>query len=565
MSRVLTSLFSGLAASSSLQISLAEWNDLNSTVHGRLQQHSPFARPCFKLANTTEGLYDPAKCSAIQGNYLNTFFRSGYSGSYEQGQWEACSATLDRCLLDSNAPFNPEAYSPPNVCGQGSVPDYFVDVHEPADVVAAFKFSRKTGVPVVIKNTGHDYQGRSSRPGSLAIWTNNLKEIRYEQEWKPHGCSKPITPTAAVSVGAGVEFLELYRFGEANNITIPGGACATVGATGGYVQGGGHTALSNVYGLGADRALQFTVVVPSGEVLVANECQNTDLYFALRGGGGGTFGVVLELVTKAFPRTPVIAVTMSGIPTDPDTTREFYKVIVDNSLQWAQEGWGGYIAPSYFQYVNPNASLYDDATDSMEPLREFARAHDVIVSEDEFPSYFAWWAKVPEPVDQISGLSLSLASRLVPAKNFETAESREKLLNVTLDVSKNHPIVYIFSTTPYSYQADNLTSVTPAFRTSLWHFIIGHVWNFDTPLGIQEEMLENLTDEMDKMRDITPGSGAYINESDLHEPDFEFSYWGEHYDGLVEIKNKYDPDHLLDCWHCVGFRGAKHPDYRCYV
>jgi len=61
----------------------------------------------------------------------------------------------------------------------------------------------------------------------------------------------------------------------------------------------------NAFGLGADRALQFKVVTPSGEFLTANECQNTDLWFALRGGGGGTFGVVLETISLALPRDPV--------------------------------------------------------------------------------------------------------------------------------------------------------------------------------------------------------------------------------------------------------------------
>lgn len=66
--------------------------------------------------------------------------------------------------------------------------------------------------------------------------------------------------------------------------------------------------LSNNFGLGADRVLQYRVVTPQGEYLTANACQNTDLFYALRGGGGGTFGVVMESTFLAEPRPLTIQV-----------------------------------------------------------------------------------------------------------------------------------------------------------------------------------------------------------------------------------------------------------------
>lgn len=66
-----------------------------------------------------------------------------------------------------------------------------------------------------------------------------------------------------------------------------------------FKKGGGHSVLSPVYGLGVDRVLQYKIVTPDGQLRTANECQNSDLFWALRGGGGGTFGVVLEATHKA--------------------------------------------------------------------------------------------------------------------------------------------------------------------------------------------------------------------------------------------------------------------------
>ena len=66
--------------------------------------------------------------------------------------------------------------------------------------------------------------------------------------------------------------------------------------------------LSNNFGLGADRVLQYRVVTPQGKYLTANACQNTDIFYALRGGGGGTFAIVMESTFLAEPRPLTIQV-----------------------------------------------------------------------------------------------------------------------------------------------------------------------------------------------------------------------------------------------------------------
>ena len=71
----------------------------------------------------------------------------------------------------------------------------------------------------------------------------------------------------------------MYAINEAAagyNLTIISGGAATVGV-GGYISGGGHSAISHIYGLAADNVLEMTVVTPSGELITANECVNTEL------------------------------------------------------------------------------------------------------------------------------------------------------------------------------------------------------------------------------------------------------------------------------------------------
>lgn len=168
-------------------------------------------------------------------------------------------------------------------------------------MAAALKFSNSTGVPLVIKNSGHDYKGRSAAPNTLALWTHNIQPaIKLKRGFVPDGCSAPAGDT--VTFGAGQGFAGVYEFAEANNITVVGGSSRTVGPAGGWISGGGHGALSNTLGLGVDNVMQIRTVLPNGTYVTANRCQNQELFFALRGGGGSTFGVNMEMTTRAHPQ-----------------------------------------------------------------------------------------------------------------------------------------------------------------------------------------------------------------------------------------------------------------------
>lgn len=203
--------------------------------------------------------------------------------------------------MNFDLPSDPTVYAPGQACYQGSISPYYIEVHTVSDIQAGLKFSENTGIPLSIKNTGHDYKGRSSAPNSLALWTHNvLPKIQLTEGFFPDGCSGPVGD--GVTFGAGQQFDGLYQFAEDNDITILGGASGSVGPAGGWITGGGHSAITNAFGLGVDNVLQIRTVLPNGTYVTANECQNQDLWFALRGGGGSTFGVNFEMTTRAHPK-----------------------------------------------------------------------------------------------------------------------------------------------------------------------------------------------------------------------------------------------------------------------
>jgi hypothetical protein len=111
-------------------------------------------------------------------------------------------------------------------------------------------------------------------------------------------------------MAAGVQGVDIYEAAHAKGLVIVGGECATVGPVGGYTQGGGHSALSSRFGLGADQVLEWEVVDGMGRLLTASPTQHPDLYWALSGGGGGTFGVVYSMTVKTYPDFPVTGIVL---------------------------------------------------------------------------------------------------------------------------------------------------------------------------------------------------------------------------------------------------------------
>lgn len=110
--------------------------------------------------------------------------------------------------------------------------------------------------------------GKSTGAGSLEIWTHKLQSVEFLDYESSHYTGK------AAKVGAGMQGYDLNVAGKDAGVVFLAGACATVGTAGGYTQGGGHSPLSNLYGLSADQVLEWDVVDGTGNILTATPEQN---------------------------------------------------------------------------------------------------------------------------------------------------------------------------------------------------------------------------------------------------------------------------------------------------
>lgn len=109
---------------------------------------------------------------------------------------------------------------PSGSCTQGGYSSYAVEVSNVAQIQLALNFARETNVRLVVRNTGHDYNGRSTGAGALSVWMHNLKDTEFIDLYHSSEYEGP-----ALKVGAGVQVYELYEAADKYGVNALGGLC----------------------------------------------------------------------------------------------------------------------------------------------------------------------------------------------------------------------------------------------------------------------------------------------------------------------------------------------------
>ncbi|KAI9147227.1 FAD-linked oxidoreductase OXR2 [Paramyrothecium foliicola] len=534
-------------------------NELNKTLGGSLVDARPLAAPCYDQPG---GQSCSSITAQLNSSSLGTYRTSHYAG-YEMSQGEACMADpTDHCLLDSI-----DLQPVPNAkCKQGLVAPHYVEVKNFKDVQLAFDHARRTGRKLSIKNSGHDYLTRSSRRGSLALWTRGLKSMKYEPAFTPSGCKDGLAPARAITFGAGVSAEEALTFAHKNGVVISIPSGGTIGISGGWLLNGGHGFLSNSYGLAADRVLQFTVVTPDGEVRKANRCTNKDLFWALRGGGAG-FGVVMDSTQLAEVEAPVSSVVLALFNPSIDQKKQFINVLVDNMLGWAQAGWGGTSGTSFMALVNPKVNV-SSAETQLAPAVEYVKASGGLAAVQSFDSFFDFYEHIKslglEYVTPV-GSAVIPTARIVPKKVLQSAKSRADIVSAILDTEAAGLTSAMLISTPLVYgkaNSNRKTAMHPVWYDSAMIIASRGLWYPASSLSERKAVVDLVQNATERFRKVAPNGSSYSNEADPWEKDWAEQNWGKHYSELLRLKRNFDPKKLLGCWHCVGWETSM-ADYEC--
>jgi len=160
-------------------------------------------------------------------------------------------------------------------------PQIIIHCENFADVVRSIRFSREVGLKPVCRSGGHSTAGYSVND-QMVIDVSAINYVRVD-------------PDAQVAwIGAGANFAQIYATLDLYGLHLPGGDCETVGIAG-YMQGGGYSLTSLMFGMNCDQVAGFQMALADGRIVKASRDENPDLFWAVRGGTGNNFGVLLEI------------------------------------------------------------------------------------------------------------------------------------------------------------------------------------------------------------------------------------------------------------------------------
>ena len=476
---------------------------------------------------------------------------------------------------------------------------YAVAARNAQDVAAAVNFAREHNLRLVVKGGGHSYQGTSNAPDSLLVWTRRMNDIALHDAFVPVGCEARAQPTRAVTVGAGAVWSQVYdAVTTRGGGYVQGGGCMSVGVAG-LVQSGGFGSFSKAFGLAAASLLQAEVVTADGAVRTCNDCSHADLFWALKGGGGGSFGVVTRLTLKVHELPETFgAVNFTVRATSDAAYRRLVALAIDlyaSSLMNAH--WGEQIrlrgnvlqVAMVFQGLTraqasaawqPFFDALDQAPDDYKV--EFAPLKIVATSARTFfaPTLFkrvlgfirrddrpgapetnVFW---PGDQGQAGQVLHGYGSTWLPAALLQPAQ-RPALVDALVAAARHWGFGLHFNkglagASPAVIAAARSTAMNPAVLDAFALVISAaqeqpaypNVPGHEPDVASARQHRQAVARAMAELRRLVPDAGSYVSESDYFEADWQQAHWGAHYARLAAVKTAYDADDLFIVHHGVG-------------
>ena len=475
---------------------------------------------------------------------------------------------------------------------------YAVAARNAHDVVTAVNFAREHQLRLVVKGGGHSYQGTSDAPDSLLVWTRHMDDVELHDAFIPQGCAGRIAPQAAVSVGAGCIWGHVY-----NAVTsvagryVQGGGCMTVGVAG-LISSGGFGSWSKRYGLAAAGLIEAEVVTADGMLRIVNACEDPELFWALKGGGGGSLGVITRLTLRTRELPESFGAVNATVVADSDAA---YRRLIERFLGHYRDElfnphWGETVhlhARNTLRISMAFQGLDKSQADAAwRPFFEFIQASpDYRVTAPlqvlTIPARMIWnpeaLRRVPgavvadtrpnAPIDNIvwagdadqSGQFIhGYGSAWLPAALIQ-ANRREHLVDALFAVSRDWGVALHFNkglagAPAAEIEAARDTAMNPQVLDAFALAITGEsgppaypgIPGHEPDWKAARRAARATRHAMQTLLEAAPGAGSYVSESDYFQSAWQTAFWGPNYPRLARIKQEYDPDGLFFVRHGVG-------------
>jgi FAD/FMN-containing dehydrogenase len=396
-----------------------------------------------------------------------------------------------------------------------------------ADVVDGVRMARDKGIELRARAGGHSFEAYSLVEDGLVIDVSPIAHVRVAKDLR------------TARIGAGIKLGEVYRqLWDASHLAIPAGSCPTVGATG-LTLGGGFGFLSRQRGLTCDAIVEAEMVTADGDVVRASEDENPDLFWALRGGGGGNFGIVTELT---FRVEPIGDVALTVLLWPPEQLSE----MIDGWQRWTVGIDRRLVSVTYFPPPDQSprvVALLDGAPDELRALIQ--PLLEVGTPKLEIPPYSTPW------IDFTRSFGGSLAAPIkingIPSK-FKSSSAYlfellppEAIATMIENLRRAPGLDYVQFDNWGGAVSDVAPDSTAFFhRGALASLQLWSSWADDSEEPAHLAWVDAIR------RAMLPWTrGAYVNYIDGDIADWPVRYHGDNFDRLRQVKRAWDPENVF--------------------
>lgn len=420
------------------------------------------------------------------------------------------------------------------------------------DVGLALKFSISNSTTLTIKAGGHSAAGYCMNDGGIVLDLVHLDEITFDSEKR----------TLKVQMGA--RWRAVYGFMEKTGTgLIPvGGGCPSV-APAGFMQGGGYSFVSRSYGMGIDNLVRLVIVTPDGHIHDVGKHSKAkhdqDLFWACCGGGGGNFGIVVEMEMEVQkPKSDEMLVGQIWFPLEQieqvfGVYNDWVETIPDEMAVYGFCGQRNLLNPSDKDPRNKTkliglTPVYNGQwAKGLDLLNPILKLNPIMV--DLHRMTLPAWESYNGNTTLVENRSAYIRSLVLPAGGMN-----KKVAKVFLDYMTNPPsqdsfVVWTLGGGAISKRAPGDTAFV--HRNARFIPEVKCIWNADQP-GDARKNVEWAYNFFEAIGKAGRATGAYVNYIDPLLHNWPSSYYGDNYARLLEIKKRVDPDGVFHFQQSIG-------------
>ena len=399
-------------------------------------------------------------------------------------------------------------------------PCVIVYCYNSCDVANAIRWSRQEGAGIRIRSGGHNYEGYSTGNCKLVIDTSLMNGVTVNND-------------ETVDVEAGVRLGPLYEKLYGYGYTFPGGTCPTV-AISGLVLGGGIGLSSRYLGLTADSLIDAEVVDAQGNLLMASPCCNPELFWALKGAGGGNFGVVTKYKFRLQKVNKITLIQLeweNNLPARLEFLRKWQEWLPH--LDRRMTGFGGIYKGGAWL----NAFFYGEPEEAQAIIKPLLDIPGISLETINYVDF----------IDAVRTIGMTFSGReaFKSTGRFVQRQFSERELRALIDVMDKAPgNVSDSAISVYSLGgAVRDTGINDsAFFYREADYIMGasSSWENEQDAAIHQQWVAAAFSYL-----YTITCGSYINFPYNELPYYEYAYYNEHVRRLQYIKREYDPCNIF--------------------